>query len=57
MEYKARGPISMPSAPPCTNVSTGENPPDAIDRVIDDHLKKISEFGITIPPQEEAALL
>ena len=36
---------------------TGENPPDAIDRVIDDHLKKISEFGITIPPQEEAAII
>ena len=36
---------------------TGENPSDAIDRVIDDHLKKISEFGITIPPQEEAAII
>ena len=36
---------------------TGENPPDAIDRVIDDHLKKISEFGITISPQEEAAII
>ena len=36
---------------------TGENPPDAIDRVIDDHLKKISEFGIAIPPQEEAAII
>ena len=36
---------------------TGENPPDAIDRVIDDHLKKISEFGIVIPPQEEAAII
>ena len=36
---------------------TGENPPDAIDRVIDDHLKKISEFGIAIPPQAEAAII
>ena len=36
---------------------TGENPPDAIDRVIDDHLKKISELGIVIPPQEEAAII
>ena len=36
---------------------TGENPPDAIDRVIDDHLKKISKFGIAIPPQEEAAII
>ena len=36
---------------------TGENPPDAIDRVMDDSLKKISEFGIDIPPQEEAAII
>ena len=36
---------------------TGENPPDAIDRVMDDSLKKISEFGIVIPPQEEAAII
>ena len=36
---------------------TGENPPDAIERVMDDHLKKISEFGIVIPPQEEAAII
>lgn len=36
---------------------TGENPPDAIERVMDDHLKKISEFGIAIPPQEEAAII
>ena len=36
---------------------TGENPPDAIERVMDDSLKKISEFGITIPPQEEAAII
>ena len=36
---------------------TGENPPDAIERVMDDHSKKISEFGIAIPPQEEAAII
>ena len=36
---------------------TGETPPDAIDRVIDDHLKKISEFGITIPPQIESVII
>ena len=36
---------------------TGENPPDAIDRVIDDHLKKISEFGITIPQQVESVII
>ena len=36
---------------------TGENPPDAIERVMDDSLKKISEFGIDIPPQEEAAII
>jgi serine/threonine protein kinase len=36
---------------------TGENPPDAIERVMDDSLKKISEFGIVIPPQEEAAII
>lgn len=36
---------------------TGENPPDAIERVMDDYLKKISEFGIVIPPQEEAAII
>ena len=36
---------------------TGENPPDAIDRLVDDYLKKISEFGIAIPPQEEAAII
>ena len=36
---------------------TGENPPDAIDRVMDDSLKKISEFGIVIPSQEEAAII
>ena len=35
---------------------TGENPPDAIERVMDDSLKKISEFGIVIPTQEEAAI-
>ena len=36
---------------------TGENPPDAIERVMEDHLKKISEFGILIPSQEEAAII
>ena len=36
---------------------TGENPPDAIERVMDDSLKKISEFGIVIPPQEEADII
>ena len=36
---------------------TGENPPDAIERVMDDSLKKISEFGIAIPLQEEAAII
>ena len=36
---------------------TGETPSDAIDRVIDDHLKKISEFGITIPPQVESVII
>ena len=36
---------------------TGENPPDAIERVMDDSLKKISEFGIVIPLQEEAAII
>ena len=36
---------------------TGENPPDAIERVMDDSLKKISEVGIVIPPQEEAAII
>ena len=36
---------------------TGENPPDAIERVMDDHLKKISEYGIAIPPQAEAAII
>ena len=36
---------------------TGENPPDAIERVMDDSLKKISEFGIAIPTQAEAAII
>ena len=36
---------------------TEETPPDAIDRVIDDHLKKISEFGITIPQQVESVII
>ena len=36
---------------------TGENPPDAIDRLVDDHLKKISAFGITVSPQIEEAII
>ena len=36
---------------------TGENPPDAIDRVMDDHLKKISAFGIPVLPQIEEAII
>ena len=36
---------------------TGENPPDAIDRLVDDHLKKISTFGITVSPQIEEAII
>ena len=36
---------------------TGENPPDAIERVMDDHLKKISTFGIPVLPQIEEAII
>lgn len=36
---------------------TGENPPDAIERVRDDHLKKISAFGISVLPQIEEAII
>ena len=36
---------------------TGENPPDAIDRLVDDHLKKISAFGISVSPQIEKAII
>ena len=36
---------------------TGENPPDAIDCLVDDHLKKISAFGITVSPQIEKAII
>ena len=36
---------------------TGENPPDAIERVMDDHLKKISAFGIPVLPQIEKAII
>ncbi len=36
---------------------TGENPPDAIDRLVDDHLKKISAFGFTVSPQIEEAII
>ena len=36
---------------------TGENPPDAINRLVDDHLKKISAFGIPVLPQIEEAII
>ena len=36
---------------------TGENPPDAIERVMDDHLKKITAFGIPVLPQIEEAII
>ncbi len=36
---------------------TGETPPDAIERVMDDHLKKISAFGIPVLPQIEEAII
>ena len=36
---------------------TGENPPDAIERVMDDYLKKISAFGIPVLPQIEEAII
>ena len=36
---------------------TGENPPVAIDRLVDDHLKKISAFGIPVLPQIEEAII
>ena len=36
---------------------TGENPPDAIERVMDDHLKEISAFGIPVLPQIEEAII
>ena len=36
---------------------TGENPPDAIERVRDDHLKKISAFGISVLLQIEEAII
>ena len=36
---------------------TGENPPDAIDRLVDDYLKKISAFGIPVLPQIEEAII
>ena len=36
---------------------TGENPPDAIDRLVDDHLKKISALGISVSPQIEKAII
>ena len=36
---------------------TGENPPDAIERVMDDSLKKISEYSIAIPQKIEATII
>ena len=36
---------------------TGENPPDAIDRLVDDHLKKISAFGFTVSTLIEEAII
>ena len=36
---------------------TGENPPDAIERVMDDHLKTISAFGIPVSAQIEEAII
>lgn len=36
---------------------TGENPPDAIGRVMEDRLKKISELGISVSPQIEKAIM
>ena len=35
---------------------TGENPPDAIERVMDDNLKEISEFGIPVSKQMEETI-
>ena len=36
---------------------TGENPPDAIERVMDDNLKEISEFGIPVSEQMEETII
>lgn len=36
---------------------TGENPPDAIERVMDDNLKEISEFGIPVLKQMEETII
>lgn len=36
---------------------TGENPPDAIERVMDDNLKEISEFGIPVSKQMEETII
>lgn len=35
----------------------GENPPDAIERVMDDNLKEISEFGIPVSKQMEETII
>ena len=36
---------------------TGENPPDAIERVMDDNLKEISEFSIPVSKQMEETII
>lgn len=36
---------------------TGENPPDAIERVMDDNLKEISEFDIPVSKQMEETII
>ena len=36
---------------------TGENPPDAIERVMDDNLKEISKFGIPVSKQMEETII
>lgn len=36
---------------------TGENPPDAIERVMDDNLKEIFEFGIPVSKQMEETII
>ncbi|HKV53289.1 MAG TPA: protein kinase [Candidatus Binataceae bacterium] len=36
---------------------TGKTPPPAIDRLVEDDLKKPSDLGVAIPPEQEEALL
>lgn len=36
---------------------TGENPPDAIERVMDDNLKEISQFGIPVSKKMEETII